>query len=127
MISFQAWLEIGGDIQGRSPKNLPWMFPPAYDHQGLKMVGQIITPKVQQNQNGGIEMTHQEDNTVIGQVLEELIENGMDGLEAAVSVFINEAMKVERSRALGAEPWQRNDQGRGYKCVRSWLRTSEAF
>ncbi len=59
-------------------------------------------------------MTHQKDNTVIAQVLEELIENGMEGLESAVSILINEAMKVERSRALGADPWQRTDQRRGY-------------
>lgn len=59
-------------------------------------------------------MTHQNDNTTIAQVLEELIENGTDGLEAAVSILINEAMKVERSRVLGAEPWQRNDRRRGY-------------
>ena len=59
-------------------------------------------------------MTHQKDNTTIGQVLEELIENGTDGLEAAVSILINEAMKVERSRVLDAEPRQRNDRRRGY-------------
>ena len=59
-------------------------------------------------------MTHQENDTAIKEILEELIENGMDGLEAAVSILINEAMKVERSRALAAEPWQRNAQRRGY-------------
>jgi len=59
-------------------------------------------------------MTHPTENTAIEQVLEEIIANGMDGLEAAVSLLINEAMKVERSRALGAEPWQRSDQRRGY-------------
>jgi hypothetical protein len=31
----------------------------------------------------------------------------MDGLADAVSVLINEAMKVERSRILSADPWQR--------------------
>jgi len=59
-------------------------------------------------------MTHQTENTAIEQVLEEIIANGMQGLEAAVSILINEAMKVERSRVLGAEPWQRSDQRRGY-------------
>jgi len=59
-------------------------------------------------------MTHPTENTAIEQVLEEIIANGMDGLEAAVSLLINEAMKVERSRALGADPWQRSDQRRGY-------------
>lgn len=59
-------------------------------------------------------MTHQTENTAIEQVLEEIIANGMQGLETAVSILINEAMKIERSRVLGAEPWQRSDQRRGY-------------
>lgn len=59
-------------------------------------------------------MAHPENNTAIGSVLEELIENGMDGLESAIGILVNEAMKIERSRTLGAEPWQRNDQRRGY-------------
>ena len=59
-------------------------------------------------------MTRRTENTTIEQVLEELITNGMDGLEAAVSVLINEAMKVERSRALGASPWQRSRHRRGH-------------
>jgi transposase-like protein len=78
------------------------------------MVGQIRTPKVRKNQNGGNEMTHQRDNTAIGQMLEAVIANGMEGLETAVSILLNEAMKIERSRALGAEPWQRSEQRIGY-------------
>ncbi|MFO7875555.1 MAG: hypothetical protein R6U55_03100 [Desulfovermiculus sp.] len=54
-------------------------------------------------------MTHHEENTSIGQMLEAVIENGMEGLETAVFILLNEAMKVERSRALGAEPWQRTE------------------
>lgn len=59
-------------------------------------------------------MTHQQDHTAIGQMLEAVIENGMEGLDTAVSILLNEAMKVERSRALGAEPWQRSERRRGY-------------
>lgn len=59
-------------------------------------------------------MTHQNDNTAIGQMLEAVITQGMDGLETAISILLNEAMKVERSRALGAEPWQRSEQRLGY-------------
>jgi transposase-like protein len=46
--------------------------------------------------------------------LEQIIENGFDGLDTAVSILINEAMRVERSRALAAEPWQRTDTRKGY-------------
>jgi len=59
-------------------------------------------------------MTHQEDHTAIGQMLEAVIENGMEGLETAVSILLNEAMKIERIRALGAEPWQRSERWPGY-------------
>ena len=45
-------------------------------------------------------MTHHEENTAIGQMLEAVIEDGMEGLEAAISILLNEAMKVERNRVL---------------------------
>jgi transposase-like protein len=59
-------------------------------------------------------MTHQTENSAIEQVLEDILANGMQGLKTAVSILINEAMKVERRRALGAEPWQRSDQRQGF-------------
>jgi transposase-like protein len=59
-------------------------------------------------------MTHQDDNTAIGRMLEAVIAHGMEGLETAVSILLNEAMKVERSRALGAEPWQRSEHRLGH-------------
>ena len=59
-------------------------------------------------------MTHQEKDTAIGQMLEAVIENGMEGLQRAMSILLNEAMKVERSRVLGAEPWQRTEARQGY-------------
>jgi putative transposase len=59
-------------------------------------------------------MTHREENTAIGQMLEVVIENGIEGLETAISILLNEAMKVERSRVLGAEPWQRTEGRQGY-------------
>ena len=59
-------------------------------------------------------MTHCKENNAIEQMTEAIIENGMEGLESAISILINEAMKVERSRVLGAEPWQRSEHRRGY-------------
>lgn len=41
-------------------------------------------------------MTHQKNHTGIKLALEEVISNGVEGLESAVSLLINEAMKVER-------------------------------
>lgn len=59
-------------------------------------------------------MTHQEDHPAIGQMLEAQIKDGMEGLESVVSILLNEAMKVERSRALGAQPRQRSHRRIGY-------------
>ena len=41
-------------------------------------------------------MTHHEQNTAIGQMLEAVIENGTESLEAPISILLNEAMKVRR-------------------------------
>jgi putative transposase len=59
-------------------------------------------------------MTHRNEHIVIEQALEEIISHGVDGLENAVAILINEAMKIERTRALGAEPWQRTETRQGY-------------
>ncbi len=59
-------------------------------------------------------MTHKKEHTGIELALEEIISNGVEGLESAVSLLINEAMKVERSRTLKAEPWQRSEDRQGY-------------
>jgi len=52
-------------------------------------------------------MTHATDDSAISMALEQIIGNGFDGLDTAVSILINEAMRIERSRVLEAEPWQR--------------------
>jgi len=39
--------------------------------------------------------------------LEQIIENGLEGLDTAVSILIKEAMRIKRSQVLEAEPWQR--------------------
>jgi len=50
-------------------------------------------------------MTHAKDDSAISMALEQIIENGFEELDTAVSILINEAMRIERSRLLGAEPW----------------------
>jgi transposase-like protein len=59
-------------------------------------------------------MTHVKDDSAIWSALEQIIENGFDGLDTAVSILINEAMRIERSRVLEAEPWQRTETRKGY-------------
>ena len=59
-------------------------------------------------------MTQEKNDSAVCQAMEQIIENGFEGLDTAVSILINEAMKVERSRALGAGPWQRSETRKGY-------------
>jgi len=49
-------------------------------------------------------MTREADINALNEVVQLVLEEGMDGLGAAVSILLNEAMKIERSRALRARP-----------------------
>lgn len=60
-------------------------------------------------------MTHGRDDSAIFTAMEQIIENGLEGLDVAVSILINEAMRIERSRALEADPWQRTETRKGYQ------------
>jgi transposase-like protein len=59
-------------------------------------------------------MTHQEQPTALDTIAELLAEHGFDGLASAVTVLLNEVMKLERAHALGAGPYQRSEGRRGY-------------
>lgn len=59
-------------------------------------------------------MTHQNNYNGIHSAVEQVIEFGLDGLDSAVAILINEAMRIERSKALGARPWERSDTRQGY-------------
>jgi len=48
------------------------------------------------------------------EVLELLIDHGFEGMAQVMQLLINEAMKVERSPVLGAQPYQRTPERRGY-------------
>jgi putative transposase len=54
------------------------------------------------------------DTTLEESLLEELSLNGFNGLTRCMEILINEAMRVERSKALGASPYERTDQRQGY-------------
>ena len=40
--------------------------------------------------------------------LQVICDNGMDGLAEAIRLLLNEAMKIERSQVLKAEPYERD-------------------
>jgi transposase-like protein len=59
-------------------------------------------------------MTHQTQSTALDQITELLAEHGFDGLAQAVTVLLNEVMKLERAAALGAGPYERSEGRTGY-------------
>ncbi len=59
-------------------------------------------------------MTHHDQSTALDQIAELLAEHGFDGLASAVTVLLNEVMKIERAHALGARPYQRSEHRKGH-------------
>ena len=50
----------------------------------------------------------------INDVLELLVAEGFEGMADAMSIMLNEAMRLDRSRHLGAGPWERSEVRQGY-------------
>lgn len=59
-------------------------------------------------------MAHQPDCSPLDVILEALEAHGLDGMASAMTLLLNELMKVERARFLKAEPYQRSEERRGY-------------
>ena len=55
-------------------------------------------------------MTYREDFTIPAKMLEQIAEQGLDGLPEMVSIVINAAMQAERPRYLNAAPYERTPQ-----------------
>lgn len=58
-------------------------------------------------------MTHHLEGTAVQAAMELLNEAGLDGMADAMSILINEAMKVERTEFLRAKPYERTEERRG--------------
>src|SRR5262245_54121533 len=59
-------------------------------------------------------MTPQNQISPLDRITELLAEHGFDRLAEAVTVLLNEVMKIERSHALGAGPYQRSEHRTGH-------------
>jgi putative transposase len=59
-------------------------------------------------------MTHHDQATAFDEATELLAEHGFDGMARAIGVLLDEVMKLERSQALGAAPYQRSEGRKGY-------------
>lgn len=59
-------------------------------------------------------MPHHDQSNAIDDVVHLLAEHGFEGLAQAIQTLLNEAMKLERTATLGAAPYQRTEERRGY-------------
>ena len=59
-------------------------------------------------------MAHQPDSTVVDTVVQLLCESGLSQVAEVVRIMLNEAMRIERSQVIEAEPYQRSERRRGY-------------
>ena len=57
---------------------------------------------------------HEDERTTMHGVLDLLVEQGLEGMADAMATMLNEAMKIERTTVLGAEPGERSDKRAGY-------------
>lgn len=59
-------------------------------------------------------MTCRENNSALSEITEIIFNEGMNGLDTAISILINEAMQIDRSKHLKAEPYERSAERQGY-------------
>ena len=61
-------------------------------------------------------MTHpnQDNHSLLNQVVNHLCTEGCDGMAEAIRLLLNHAMQAERSKALGAAPYERSTTRKGH-------------
>lgn len=59
-------------------------------------------------------MAHQREFNVVDTVVQLLCESGLSQMAEVVRIMLNEAMRIERSRAIEAKPYQRTERRKGY-------------
>ena len=59
-------------------------------------------------------MTHQMQSNELSEAVQLLADNGFEGMANAMQILLNEAMRLERSEYIGAEPYERMEQRRSY-------------
>ncbi|MBA2649869.1 MAG: IS256 family transposase, partial [Legionella sp.] len=47
-------------------------------------------------------------------IIEQLCDEGFEGLTGAVITLLNEAMKLDRTKHLQAKPYERSEERQGY-------------
>jgi len=59
-------------------------------------------------------MIYKSDCTLTKEYLEQLAEQGLEGLPEMIRVMVNEAMRIERENYLGAKPYERSEDRQGH-------------
>lgn len=59
-------------------------------------------------------MSYQDKNNTIDSLMASVSEKGFEGMQESFQILMNEAMKVERARFLGALPYERSSEREGY-------------
>lgn len=59
-------------------------------------------------------MTPKTDNTVLQSVMEVLSGQGIEAMQEIAQTLLNETMKAERAEAIGAEPYERTSERKGF-------------
>jgi transposase-like protein len=59
-------------------------------------------------------MTRRTESNVLDLIVELLTEQGFDGMAEALQLILNQAMLIERSQVLGAEPYERTSERTGH-------------
>ena len=52
--------------------------------------------------------------TLLGKLFEVISKDGLECMPQVFSTLLNEAMKIERSNAIGAAPYERSEERLGY-------------
>jgi len=61
-----------------------------------------------------ITMIYKDDCTLATEYLEQLTEQGLEGIPDMIRVLVNQAMQIERENYLQAKPYERSENRRGY-------------
>lgn len=59
-------------------------------------------------------MAHQDQSNAFGNLVQMLADEGFDDMAQAIETLMNEAMKLQRTDALGVGPYERSAERRGY-------------
>ncbi len=59
-------------------------------------------------------MTQGKENNLLASLMQMVNENGLEAVAETFRILLNEAMKIERDRTLGAGLYERTDNRRGY-------------